>query len=168
MSMIFRLRMIGTEDEEFLRDYELPYSMSLLDFHRFICEDLEYDQMSMSSFFLSNERWEKGLEFTLMDMGGIETEDSPIPMENVLLGQVFRQNKDRLIYIFDPFGDRGLFLELTGTLKRQEGLKYPRIAKSQGDAPLQFESEPDMGSVFSEAMDDFFGFEGDDFYDDDF
>ena len=172
MSMIFQLRMIGTEDEEFLRDYELPYTLTLLDFHRFICTDLEYDPMNMSSFFTSNERWEQEQEFTLADMGG-GYEGAPLPMESVTLGQLLRKNHDRLIYVFDPFGERALFLELLGTIKRMDGIEYPRTHLGKGKAPEQFDPKAMEGagitdSVFQEAMDDFFEFDGDDFYDDEF
>lgn len=170
MSMVFRMRMIGGEDDLFLRDYELPYDMSLLEFDSFVCTDLEYDPMSMSSFFRSNERWEQEQEFTLMDMGD-EIGGGPIAMEKAVLGQILRQNRDRLIWVFDPLGDRALFLELTGTVKADPSVKYPRIIRKEGIPPAQFSADMDGvsgDSIFDEAMDGFFSFEGDDFYDDDF
>ena len=68
MSMIFRFRMLSDENDNFVRDYEVPYDMTLLDFHRFLLEALEYEEC-MTSFFTANERWEKLGEFTLMEMG---------------------------------------------------------------------------------------------------
>ncbi len=169
--MIFQLRMIGSEDEAFVREYELPYTMNLLEFHKFICDDLGYDPMTMASFFCSNERWEKGREFTSTDMGTGPDDEAPLPMESVALGQILRENHDRLIYTFDPFADRSLFLELMGTVKGQEGTAYPRIALSAGDPPAQFDAGFDSsasGSIFDDAMDDFYDFEGDELADDDF
>ena len=169
--MIFQIRMIGTEDEDFLRDYELPYTMNLLDFHRFICTDLGYDPMNMSSFFSSNERWEQEQEFTLMDMGG-GFDGAPMAMEHVTLGQLLHQSHDRLIYVFDPFGERALFLELLGSVKGKDGTEYPRVSESRGEAPEQFNAgaaaDLSADSIFDEAMDDFSDFDGDDFFDDDF
>jgi len=170
MSMIFQIRMISGENEDFLRDYEVSYAMSLLDFDSFICEDLGFDAMDMTSFFLSNERWEQEQEFTLMDMGS-DIPGAPIAMENVTLGQILRKNHDRLIYVFDQLSDRVMFLELMGTIKTDPQAEYPRITKSEGIAPAQFianmEGETN-DSIFGDAMEDFFHFEGDDFYDDDF
>lgn len=170
MSMIFQIRMISGENEEFLRDYEVSYAMSLLDFDSFVCNDLGFDAMDMTSFFLSNERWEQEQEFTLMDMGS-DIPGAPIAMEKVVLGQILRNNHDRLIYVFDQLSDRVMFLELMGTKKREPQSEYPRITKSEGIAPPQFTA--DMGgdsddSIFGDAMEDFFHFEGDDFYEDDF
>ena len=169
MSIIFKIRMIFGGDDEFLRDYELIHDTSLLDFHRFICDDCDYDPMSMSSFFLSNERWEQEQEFTLMDMGG-DVEGAPIAMEAVTLGQILHRNHDRLIYVFDPLSDRAMFLELMGTGKPTSEADYPRINKSEGMPPQEFlvNMDDNRDSIFDEVMDDFNDFESDDLYDDDF
>ena len=53
MSMIFRFRMLSDENDNFVRDYEVPYDMTLLDFHRFLLESLEYEEC-MTSFFTAD------------------------------------------------------------------------------------------------------------------
>ena len=68
MSMIFRFRMLSDENDRFVRDYEVQYDTTLLDFHRFILSSLEYEEC-MASFFTADDRWEKQREFTCMDMG---------------------------------------------------------------------------------------------------
>lgn len=57
MSMVFRFRMLSDENDNFVRDYEVPYDMTLLDFHNFILRSLEYEEC-MASFFTADERWE--------------------------------------------------------------------------------------------------------------
>ena len=52
MSMVFRFRMLSDENDNFVRDYEVPYDMTLLDFHNFILRSLEYEEC-MASFFTS-------------------------------------------------------------------------------------------------------------------
>ena len=56
--MIFKFRMLSDENDNFLREYEVPYDMTLLELHRFICRDLKYDPDNMVSFFLSDLRLE--------------------------------------------------------------------------------------------------------------
>ena len=56
--MVFRFRMLSDENDNFVRDYEVPYDMTLLDFHNFILRSLEYEEC-MASFFTADERWEK-------------------------------------------------------------------------------------------------------------
>lgn len=49
MSMVFRFRMLSDENDHFVRDYEVMYDTTLLDFHRFILQSLEYEEC-MASF----------------------------------------------------------------------------------------------------------------------
>ena len=58
MSMVFRFRMLSDENDNFVRDYEAMYDMTLLDFHDFILQSLEYEPC-MASFFTADDRWEK-------------------------------------------------------------------------------------------------------------
>ena len=102
--MVFRFRMLSDENDNFVRDYEVLYDMTLLEFHNFLLEALEYEPC-MASFFTADNRWEKLREFTLMDMGE-GGEEEPEAMENVRLGQIIHQLRDRLIYLFDLFAER--------------------------------------------------------------
>lgn len=163
MSMIFKFRMLTDENDRFLREYEIPYDATLLDFHRFICRDLKYSDNEMASFFLSDERWQKLQEFTLTDMGE-EGVTAPIPMENAVLREIIRQKNERLLYVFDLFEDRAFFLQLCDSKKQEPDTEYPQAVNSEGEAPDQFNMDmlPGERSVFEEAMDDFSGFEGSD------
>ncbi|MCD8101498.1 MAG: hypothetical protein LUE26_02810 [Alistipes sp.] len=169
MGMIFKFRALSDENDSFARDYELSYDSDLLAFHRLICGDLGFDPSEMASFFLSGPGWDKGAEFTSFDIGAGE-EDAPLPMEGTLLGTVIRREKERLIYTFDPFSGRSLYIELLGTYKEEQATEYPRVAFSVGPAPAQFEPGGIVaeGSIFDEALGEFGSFEGDDFYDDEY
>ena len=50
MSMVFRFRMLSDENDNFVRDYEVLYDTTLLEFHDFILRSLEYEEC-MASFF---------------------------------------------------------------------------------------------------------------------
>lgn len=159
MSMIFKFRMLSDENDAFLREYEVPYDMSLLDFSEFICKNLKYDS-EMTSFFLSDKNWEKGREFTSMDMGGDDAEDGemPVAMASVVLGQIIHKNHDRLIYMFDTLTERAYYLELTATTESADKVRYPRVTISEGNAPDQYNPESgddEHGSIFDEVMSEF-------------
>ncbi len=168
--MIFRFRMLSDENDHFVRDYEVRYDTTLLDFHRFILATLEYEEC-MASFFTADDRWEKQREFTCMDMGG-DGDDAPEAMERVTLGQIIHNRRARLIYLFDMFGDRAYYLELTGTYEAEKGASYPREIYARAEAPDQYDPTKnggsDDGSIFDDAMGDFSDFEGDDTYDDEY
>lgn len=167
--MIFRFRALSDENDNFVRDWEVPYDMTLLDFHNYICKDLGYDSTSGASFFVSDANWEKLQEFTLFDMG-LDEEEAPETMESAVLGQLIHKNNDRLIYLFDMFNDRSLFLELTATATAEEGVEYPRLTFAKSEAPAQFDAGAGgaSDSIFDEALGDFGDFEGDEYYDDEY
>ncbi len=168
--MVFKFRMLSDENDAFARDYEVMYDTTLLDLHHYICTDLGYDEDGMTSFFTSNSQWERLREFTLMDMGEV-SEDAALPMESVTLGQVIHKNRDRLIYLFDMFGNRAYYLELTGAMEADPSVEYPRTTLANGTPADQYDPNAipeDGGSIFDDAMGDFNDFLGDDAYDDEY
>lgn len=166
--MVFRFRMLTDENDNFVRDYEVMYDTTLLDFHNFLLRTLEYEDC-MASFFSADDHWEKQREFTSMDMGE-NAEEAPVAMDSVTLGQILRKNRDRLIYLFDLFGDRAYFLELTGTYEAEKDAHYPREIYAREEAPDQYDPSKNAvaadESIFDEMMGDFNEFEGSDSYDD--
>lgn len=165
--MIFKFKVLSVEDEHFIRDYELQYDATLLDFHRLLCEDLGFESEEMASFFLSNKNWDKLREFTLVDMVEEDEpdENAPLSMDKVTLVQLMKQKHERLIFVYDLLNDRSLFIELIETHKGKKNMDYPCVAFAQGDAPSQYGGERD-GAIFSEMMGDFED-EFDDKFDDD-
>ena len=53
--MIFRFRMLSDENDNFVRDFEVEATDTLLDLHDFIIKMLHYDQC-MASFFTADDR----------------------------------------------------------------------------------------------------------------
>ena len=100
------------------------------------------------------------------------SEGAPAAMESVTLGQIIHNNRDRLIYLFDMFGDRAYFLELTGAYEMPKDGSYPREIYARADAPDQYDPSKTAtageGSIFDEVMGEFNDFEGDDNYDDEY
>ncbi len=137
--MIYKLRMISAEVKAFLRDYEIDSCATFLDFHKFIQEDLGYEPGQLTSFFMADKNWNKGLELTLLDMQN-DAGPAAIPMESVKLEDLLKERKDRLLYVYDIFADRSLFLELLDIHPQKKGIRYPICSASIGDAPLQFET----------------------------
>lgn len=171
--------MLSDENDAFLREYEMPYDATLLDFNDYICRNLHYDS-DMASFFMSDREWNKGREFTLMDMGFDEdvpaemADEMPQYMGDVSLGQIMHNNHDRLIYMFDMLAERAFYLELMGADVAQDGVTYPRTTASEAAAPNQYDAaadNDDHGSIFDEVMSEFdeFGeYESDDYADDEY
>lgn len=168
MAVIFKFRMLSDENDHFVRDYEVPAEITLLEFHDFIRQSLEYEE-GMVSFFTADDRWEKLSEFTLMDMG-MEEGEGPQAMSEATLKGVMQRIGDRLIYQFDLFGNRAYYLELMDVVAAEPHFTYPRESFAHGGTPDQYEAglAEDEGSIFDEMMGSFNDFEGDDSMDDEY
>jgi hypothetical protein len=130
--MVYRFVVLSDEDEAFIREFEFLESQTLLDFHNALQEELEFDRSQIASFYLSTENWEKEEEFTLFDMGaGSST------MENAVLEEVIYRKNQKLLYVFDFFNDRALYIEYVGEVKEEEGKDYPACTNSKGLPPKQ-------------------------------
>jgi len=130
--MVYKFVVLSDEDESFVREFEFLDTHTLLDFHNMIQDELEFDKSQMASFFMATDNWEKEEEFTLFDMGtGSSTMESAV-LEDI----IFRKNQ-KLLYIFDFFNERALFVEYTGEGKEIEGHELPACTNSKGVPPKQ-------------------------------
>jgi hypothetical protein len=130
--MVYKFVVLSDEDESFVREFEFLDSHTLLDFHNLLQEELEFDKSQMASFFMATDNWEKEEEFTLFDMGTGSSTMEVAVLEDI----IFRKNQ-KLLYIFDFFNERSLFVEYTGELKEIEGREYPSCINSKGIPPKQ-------------------------------
>jgi hypothetical protein len=132
MSMVYKFVVLSDEDESFVREFEFLDSHTLLDFHHLIQDELEFDKSQMASFFLATENWEKEEEFTLFDMGtGSST------MEVAILEEIIFKKNQKLLYVFDFFNERALFVEYTGETREAAGQEYPLCSNSKSLPPKQ-------------------------------
>ncbi len=173
MSEIIKFRVLSDEDDNFLRDYEIPGDMTLRQMHDFVCADLGYDDRELCSFFLSDDKWGKLYEFTSVDMGFSDDKApsaTPMTMDGVTVGRLVVAPGDRLLYIFDQIEDRALFFEAIDIRSAEEGFSYPRVQLANGEAPDQYDAATahHSSSIFEEAMGDYNDFEGDDYLSDDY
>jgi hypothetical protein len=130
--MVYKFVVLSDEDESFIREFEFLDSQTLLDFHTVLQDELEFDKSQMASFFMATDNWEKEEEFTLFDMGtGSST------MEEAILDDIIFRKNQKLIYVFDFFNERALFVEYTGEAKEVEGREYPVCTNSKGVPPKQ-------------------------------
>jgi hypothetical protein len=130
--MVYKFVVLSDEDESFVREFEFLDTHTLIDFHNLIQDELEFDKSQLASFFMATDNWEKEEEFTLFDMGtGSST------METAVLEDIIFRKNQKLLYVFDFFNDRALFIEYTGEAKEIEGRELPICSNSKGVPPKQ-------------------------------
>lgn len=167
--MIYFFRAISNESDDFLFDIAINSDAKFVDLHHFIQQQLNFDPAQMTSFFLTDEDWQKEKEITLIDM--MLDDDSAAVMDKVSLGELLNEPKQRLLYAFDLFAERVLFMELTditeGSVKETVGVRIEGTPPPQfSEEGFSFDEELTGGDAYDEdEIDDFLSF-GDDLPDD--
>ena len=168
--MRYTLRILSEEEDDFLLVIEILPTHSFQKLHELIQKICKYDKTQLSSFFICNKNWEKGEEITLIDMS--DSTDSKILMEDAILKNFIKDEKQRMIYVFDFFSERGFFIELVESSSKVKNRKYPYCVKSEGFPPPQIvykEADFDFlteGELDDDDFEDEIGFDNIDDYDD--
>jgi hypothetical protein len=143
---IYKFRVIVDTEEDVFRDIEIETNSSFEEFHKAILDSFDFEEGEMASFYMSNESWEKGLEISLMDVGGAAPS-----MANTKLEDMLSKPSDKVLYVYDFLRMWIFYVELVEVKKDKPSTIYPRVALIYGDAPAQDSKEMDLfGSEFSE------------------
>lgn len=133
--MVYRFRIISDEVDDFLREIKIDSEATFHDLHEAILTSVGYKDDQMTSFFTCSDDWEKEKEVTLEDMGNNPEEDSWV-MRETELNELLEDEKQKLLYVFDPLTERVFFIELTEIITGKD-LKTATCSKKQGEAPKQ-------------------------------
>ena len=134
--MIFKFRIISDEVDDFLREIKIDSESSFYDLHEAILTSTGYKDDQMTSFFICDDDWEKEIEITLEDMGNNNSEEDTFVMKNVRLGELLEDEKQKLLYVFDPFAERVFFIELSEIITGKD-LQHAICSRKEGNPPQQ-------------------------------
>ena len=134
--MIYRFVIISSEAKDFRRDLRISGSSTFLDLHNALTEALGYDPKEPAVVRITDDRGNPTDDIYLYDMGyGSADEDIRI-MSDTELGEFLDTEKQRMLYTFDLFGNRSLFMELR-EIVLGESLDKPEVVRSSGNPPAQ-------------------------------
>lgn len=156
--MIYRFTLISDEVDHFLREIQIDSDATFYDFHKIILSSVNYPDDQMTSFFICEEGWEKNEEVTLEDMGSRSEEDNWV-MRSTKLSDLVEDEKQHLLFVFDPLADRPFFIELSEIITGKK-LKEPICSRKIGDAPKQlvdFDDELSKTATSEDMGEDFYG-----------
>ena len=155
--MVYRFTIISDEVDNFRREIQIDSDATFLELHNAILKSAGYPNDQMTSFFICDDNWEKETEITLEDMGTSSEMDSWI-MEETPLSELLEDEKQHMLYIFDPLADRAFFMELSEIITGKS-LDEAVCTKAIGDAPqhvLDFDQLM-ATQVATTTLDDTFG-----------
>ena len=133
--MVYKFRLLSDEVDDFRRDIEIDSDATFFELHKAILESVNYPDDQMTSFFICNDQWIKEVEITREDMGSMSEDENYIMAETVI-GDLVEDEKQKLMYVFDPLGDRVFYMELS-KIEFGKDIDQAVCTKSVGDAPVQ-------------------------------
>lgn len=153
--MVYRFTLISDEVEDFMREIKIDSDATFLDLHQLIIESCGYSDDQLTSFTICENGWEKGQEITMEVMDTDSYEDSFI-MAETELNEFLEDEKQHLLYTFDPLADRVFFIELSEIITGKN-MTGGKVTKNIGDAPrqmLDFDEMLNMNPVQSSVFDE--------------
>lgn len=162
---IYKFRVLVESEKDIFRDIEIKSTQNYEDLHLAILSSFGFDNSQMASFYISDEDWRKGQEIALFDMKIQENEgDKVLVMNNTLINTEINSIGQRLLYTYDFLNMWNFFIELIAiTIKEEEGIDYPMVVESLGEAPKQDSKTSDLNNEIleDEKNDDDDSFSGD-------
>lgn len=151
--MIYQFQIVSQEVQNFRLEVALDDKHSFFDFHSIIQKSVGFESHQLASFFVSNKRWRKLVEISMLDLG-INGAAFYI-MQKTKLRDLLQNKGQQLIYTFDFLNDRSFFIELIGIIM-EKNLNEPLVALKQGDSPVQVlgeeKVEQETGSIQEEEV----------------
>lgn len=163
--MIYRFILVSDEIEGFRRDIKIDSDSTFFELHESILDAVGYTKDQITSFFICDDDWIKKTEITLIDMDSSSEEDIFV-MDSCRLSELIDEEKQKLIYVFEPLTERCFFMELREIITGQS-LDKPEVVKSVGNPPAQISliEEADLSVPVPASVDNM---TDDEFMNDDF
>lgn len=162
---IYRYRVVLDTKEDVFCDIDIDKNADFETFYNTIVKTFKFKGGVMSSFYLSNENWDKGEEITLLDMS--ESGDGKV-MAACKLCDYMQEPRQRIILVYDFMRMWCFLIELIGEDKAEKGVNYPDIPMFFGNIPKE-ESKDFSDTMFGTeegggtGMEEEFGIDEDDF-----
>ena len=118
------IRIVADTQEDIFADLRIHKENNFLTIHDFLVENFHLDKLEMSSFFYSNDDWDKGEEITLMNMN-IGDGQTVKFMESITINEVFKEKKFKFLYVNDFLNMNIFYVEILkeSDLEDNENLK---------------------------------------------
>ncbi len=136
----YRFRVTFEEFDDITRDIEIRSTQTFEELHYAIQNAIGFDSSKPTSFFLSDDNWKKGKEFTTRELAYNENEVA-IQLKNSRLCDFIIDPHQKIYYLFDISSPWTFRIEMIKINRDEEtGASYPRCVKSAGEAPLQYKT----------------------------
>lgn len=145
---ILRFRVYFEEDDSIYRDIAIRHTQSFQDLHVTILKSFEFDSKHQSTFFRSNDNWQRGREITMEKYPKAYKVD-PLIMADTTIGSEIREPNQKFVYVYDFTRNWTFLVELINVSKEENPkLTYPYAVRAEGIAPSQYGTKSILGDKF--------------------
>lgn len=137
-SKIAKLRVILDTEQDVYRDIEISMNATLMHFHNAILDSFGWASGEMASFFESDESWDKGREFSLMDIGG----EGDMALAKVK--EIIKDTNSRAVYVYDFLRMWCFYIEPVSFELAKPGVQYPQLCFEVGTPPSYDSKDGDI------------------------
>jgi hypothetical protein len=130
--MRYHFRVLIDYEKDVFREIALRSDHTFMDLSNSIIKAFSFKGDQMTSFYLSNDDWDKGEEIVQFDMGDDEAVRN---MEKTLLSDLLAKKGQKVLYIYDFLRFWIFYIELINVSALNEGEEYPLLINSIGTAP---------------------------------
>ncbi len=162
---VLKFRITVKEQDDFIREIEIKLNQTFRDLHDIIVKSVKLYDNELASFHITNEKWERQFEITLIDMSGEIDEDviegdvikTIFLMNETKLNKFIKNKYQRLVYEYDFLQLRDFFIEVIDIFPEKKNTEYPRISYSSGVFEQQenLRIEKDSDKLREELLDEF-------------
>ena len=155
--MIYRLTVISNEVEDFVAEIQIDPYDTFFTLHETLLDLCGFEDNQPTSFTVCTPNWKKLQKITLVETDTAADEDSYV-MDETALNDFLEDEKQHIVYRFNPEEGRSLYLELTEIITGKS-IRGAVVTRKHGTPPPQTIEEEDtldlnVPSVGSSIMDD--------------
>lgn len=135
---ILKFRIHWEEDDSVYRDILIKPSQTFFELHEAILKSYDFDQKHLSTFFRSNDHWQRGREI-LLQADEVKRPVAPLMMKETKIAETIREPNQKFVYVYDFARNWTFLVELIGISKEKDSTKdYPLCSRKEGLSPSQY------------------------------
>ena len=148
---ILKFRIYLEEDDSVYRDVAVRHTQSFLHLNDIILKAYEFDNKHQSTFFRSNDHWQRGREISQAKYDK-QYKAEPLLMAATTIGSEIKDPNQKFVFVYDFVKNWSFLVELISVSKDEDLRKdYPVVIKSEGIGPSQYGTRGLVGDKLAEV-----------------
>lgn len=131
---IYRFRISFEDYDDVIREIDILPKQTFLDLHQALHAATGYNAELPASFYVSNDRWKKGVEIAYMPNASKRDQHVAL-MEESKLNRFVNDPHQKFYYVYNFERPLDFHVQLIKILQEEEGKVYPALFKSVGQVP---------------------------------